>query len=139
MVDERISAVLEQLRRIIADESFRYLENEINLLVRDLETFQSMILDHGYGQFSVRLLELGITGHALDRVLYDIEDVISGVLRLEVSTELAAGIVKEVETKSTAAGLEKRAVALHKRLETGSAERTNLFIMHNWLKELMQG
>ncbi|TYJ12049.1 hypothetical protein E1A91_A11G321800v1 [Gossypium mustelinum] len=107
MADEHISSVLEQLRRIIADESFRYLEVEINLLVCRLDAFQSMILDHGDGLFSVELLERGITVHALDQVLYEIEDLISDVLHLGVSTELAAAGVKEVETKSTAAGPEK--------------------------------
>ncbi|KAG4177176.1 hypothetical protein ERO13_A11G289200v2 [Gossypium hirsutum] len=107
MADEHISSVLEQLRRIIADESFRYLEVEINLLVCRLDAFQSMILVHGDGLFSVELLERGITVHALDQVLYEIEDLISDVLHLGVSTELAAAGVKEVETKSTAAGPEK--------------------------------
>lgn len=148
MADERISAVLEQLRRIIAEASFRHLEYEIDLLVCGLEAFQSMILDHGDGLFSVQLLERGITVHALDQVLYDIEDVISGVFHFGVSIKLAALGLEEVETKSTAAGLEKFAstkskAACRKKFGPKSAvraseEKTTLVILHRRLKELME-
>ncbi|KAH1084021.1 hypothetical protein J1N35_023782 [Gossypium stocksii] len=126
--DEHISAVLEQLRRIIADESLRYLEVEINLLVCRLEAFQSMILDHGDGLFSVELLERGITVHALDQVLYNIEDLISDVLHLGVSTELAAAGVKEVETKSTETSLKE-----YSKLVAASYASTKLEAA--WLKK----
>ncbi|KAG8479523.1 hypothetical protein CXB51_029157 [Gossypium anomalum] len=102
IADEHISTVLEQLRRIIADTSFRRLKDVIKSLERCLAAFQSMVLDRGDGLFSVQLLERGINVHALDEVLYDIEDAISGVLHLGVSTELAAAGLKKFETKSAA-------------------------------------
>ncbi|KAA3472293.1 Disease resistance protein [Gossypium australe] len=102
IADEHISTVLAQLRRIIADTSFRRLKDVIKSLDRCLGAFQSMVLDRGNGLFSVQLLERGIDVHALDEVLYDIEDAISGVLHLGVSTELAAAGLKKFETKSAA-------------------------------------
>ncbi|XP_012434575.2 putative disease resistance protein RGA3 [Gossypium raimondii] len=119
MADEHISTVLEQLRRIMADERFRNSEFQIDLLVCRLEAFQSMILYHGDGLFSVRLLERGITVHSLDQVLYNIEDVISDDLHLGVSTELAAaGLEKFASTQSKAASAETATLyILRKRLE----------------------
>ncbi|PPD79413.1 hypothetical protein GOBAR_DD23658 [Gossypium barbadense] len=94
MADEHISTVLEQLRRIMADERFRNSEFQINLL-------------------------RGITVHALDQVLYNIEDVINDVLHLGVSTELAAaGLEKFASTQSKAASAETATLyILRKRLE----------------------
>ncbi|XP_039063430.1 uncharacterized protein LOC120208155 [Hibiscus syriacus] len=80
MAEERVSAILEQVRAIKADKSSSHFLDSwqyIETLVLRLQTIRSKIDASKFRPFLIQLLMHEIDGCALDEVLYDIEDLFS--------------------------------------------------------------
>ncbi|XP_039059097.1 putative disease resistance protein RGA3 [Hibiscus syriacus] len=102
MAEELVSAILELVRAIKADESVRdfvdvtEFQGEMDSLVLRLEAIRSKMNALKDWPLSVQLSRLEIDGYALDDLLYDIEDMFSDFNNQLMRSRL---LVEAVETK----------------------------------------